>query len=128
MKIDDDGDDGISYLCQRPQGIIDDTNNTWITNGEDCKDLEPTTEIYNLLIDVYSHAKTTSSSTQGVEIAETILEKLEDSAMSDGDVELPSPDMDTYLSVMSGCVKHDNFEKIHSLFQRLKRFHHHIVK
>ena len=47
----------------------DDTNNTWITNEEDCKDLQPTTETYNLLIDVYSHAKTTSSSTQGVEIA-----------------------------------------------------------
>ena len=69
MKIDDDGDDGISYLCQRAQGIIDDTYNTWITNGEDCEDLQPTTETYNLLIDVYSHAKTTSSSTQGVEIA-----------------------------------------------------------
>ena len=38
MKIDDDGDDGISYMCQRPQCIIDDTNNTWITNGEDCED------------------------------------------------------------------------------------------
>ena len=109
MKIDNDGDSGISYLYQRAQGIIDDTNNTWITNGEDCEDLQPTTETYNLLIDAYSQAKTTSSSTQGVKIAETILEKLEDSAMSDGDVELPSPDMDTYLSVMSGCVKTRQF-------------------
>ena len=69
MKIDDNGDDGISYLCQMAQGIFDDMYNTWIMNGEDCEDLQPTSEIYNLLIDVYSHAKTTSSSTQGVEIA-----------------------------------------------------------
>lgn len=95
---DEDGNNDISYLAKRAQRIFDEMYEKWVTGGDDCEDLEPTTEIYNLLIDVYSHDDDTGTNDKGVEIAAGILEKMEDSALGEGDVELPSPDISTYLS------------------------------
>lgn len=127
---DDADDDGIPYLSLKAQSIFDEMYDTWVTNGDEYEDLEPSTEIYNLLIDVYAHARSTAhgaDKTKGIEIADSILQKMEDAARSGDDVELPLPDIDTYFSVMDGWAKHNNFEKVHSTFQRLKRYHHHVI-
>jgi len=122
---DEDGDaDGVSYLCQRAQSTFDEMFDQWVTNDDPDDDLEPTTEIYNLLIDVYARA---GSAQKGVEIADSILQKMEDAASGDVDTEVPLPDIDTFLSVMNGWARHRNLEKVHSTFERLKRYHHDVV-
>jgi len=127
LDDDDEDESGVSYLCRRAQSIFDEMFDQWVTNDDPDDDLEPTTEIYNLLIDVYAHASPSTGNTKGVEMAESILRKMEDATSGDADVEVPLPDMDTYLSVMKGWARNGNLGKAHSTFERLKRYHHGVV-
>ena len=98
-------------FCQEAQALFDKMFEEWYMNEKD--DLEPTTEIYNLLIEIYSNSKHAKDS---MKIPEQILNKMEH---GDGD-NVPSPNTETYVTIMKGWAKKSEMEKVEQSFQRLE--------
>lgn len=75
---------------------------------DDNEELEPTLEIYNLLVSIYANCGDAKS-------AETILLKMEE----DGNG-IPSPDLNTYTAIMEGYGKNKNLHKAEGIFEKLR--------
>lgn len=101
-NVSDDQD-----LCEEAQEVFDGLYETWAADEED--DLEPTTEIYNLLISVYANCG-------DLKTADGILSKMEENA-GDG---MPSTDVETYTTIMDGFGKLKNLKKAEEVFERLR--------
>ena len=101
-SVSDDAD-----LCERAQEIFDDMYENWAV--EDDEDLEPTVEIYNLLLTVYANCG-------DMKTASSILSKMEDSE-NEG---VPSADMNTHIAIMEGFGKRDNLQKAEEVLSKMR--------
>ena len=84
---------GEGGASQRAQETFDEMLQNYFT--EEIEELQPTTEIYNLLIDSYAWSSDEDQQNGG-EIAELILGKMENS--KEVDVGIANPDVNTYIS------------------------------
>jgi pentatricopeptide repeat protein len=99
---------GDGDLCQQAQATFDNMYERWFEEDDDS--LEPTVEIYNFLIYIYSNCGDLKS-------AQDILEKMEE----EGDNGIPAADADTYLGLMEGCGKSGRIDKAEEIFDRLRK-------
>jgi len=113
---------GDEESCDRAQKTFDDMYENFIT--EDDASLEPTTEIYNLLIEAYAE----SSRTNAIETAEMILKQMESSAAAETDendeseaasATMPQPDIGTYTAVLKGYANRAQPMAADAIFRRL---------
>lgn len=93
-----------SDLCRRAQEVFDSMYEEWAIREKD--DLEPTTEIYNLMLSIYA-------SSGDITTASMILSKMEN-GKQDG---MPSVDMQSYLAVMEGFSNCGKFIEAEETFK-----------
>lgn len=101
-SVSDDAD-----LCERAQEIFDGMYEKWAV--EDDEDLEPTAEIYNLLLTVYANCG-------DMKTASTILSKMEN-AENEG---VPSADMNTHIVIMEGFGMRGNLQKAEEVLTKIR--------
>jgi len=88
--------------CQKCQEVFDEMVDWYY--GEDVEELEPTTHVYNLLIQTYCAAN-------DVKMAKSILQKMEESSSTETDEEdedaimLPKPNLESYLPFLAYSPK-----------------------
>mmetsp|Transcript_17233 Transcript_17233/g.32621 ORF Transcript_17233/g.32621 Transcript_17233/m.32621 type:complete len:570 (-) Transcript_17233:28-1737(-) len=104
--VSDDTDD----LCERAQQVFDTMYENWAIN--DKEDLEPTTEIYNLLLSIYA-------SCGNFETASIILSRME----NDQDDGVPSSNIHTYIAMMEGCEQNGKIIEAEEIFQDTRTKH-----
>lgn len=115
---------GDEEACDRAQLTFDEMYENHIT--EDDASLEPTTEIYNLLIEAYAE----NSRPNAMEMAEKILDRMESSSAGetgDGDGDeseavvgtMPLPDINTYIAVLKGYANRAQPMAADATFRRL---------
>jgi len=97
-----------SDLCKSGQKVFDRMYEKWAI--DDIEDLEPTTEIYNLLIQIYANAD------KDMKLAELISKKMENGS-DDG---VPTPDVNTYIELIKGWGKFGNIRKAELAIQRME--------
>ena len=115
---------GDEEACDRAQQTFDEMYENHMT--EDDASLEPTTEIYNLLIEAYAE----SSRPNAIEMAEKILDRMESSSAGEtGDDDydeskvavgtMPLPDNNTYIAVLKGYANRAQPMAADAIFRRL---------
>jgi pentatricopeptide repeat protein len=102
---DDPGD-----LCERAQQVFDSMYENWAINERE--DLEPTTEIYNLLLSIYA-------SCRNLQTASIILSRMEN-GQQDG---VPSTNVHTYIAMMEGCEQSGKIMEAEEVFNDARRKH-----
>lgn len=95
-------------LCERAQQVFDNMYENWAINDKD--ELEPTTEIYNLLISIYASCGDLST-------ASKILSRMEHGQQD----EVPSTDVHTYISMMEGCEQSGKITEAEDFFHRASK-------
>ena len=113
---------GDEEACDRAQQTFDEMFENFFT--EDDASLEPTTEIYNLLIEAYAE----SSRPSGIEMAEKILDRMESNAAGETDADdeseaaagtMPAPDINAYIAVLKGYANRAQPMAADTIFRRL---------
>ena len=115
---------GDEEACDRAQQTFDDMYENHII--EDDASLEPTTEIYNLLIEAYAE----SSRPNAIEMAEKILDRMESSSAGETGADdydesisavgtTPLPDINTYIAVLKGYANRAQPMAADAIFRRL---------
>ena len=103
-------------LTLEAQSIFDKMFHEWYDNEKD--DLEPTTEIYNLLIDIYSNNNNNQSNYKNpMGVPEQILHRMEHGAMDN----VPKPNIETYVIIMNGWSRLGNIDKVEQTLYRLEQ-------
>ncbi len=97
---------------QEAQALFDKMFEEWYMNEKD--DLEPSNDIYNFLIDIYSNS---NSAKNPMQIPEQILQKMENG----GGDNVPTPNTNTYIVIMKGWAIAKDMAKVESTFERLQQ-------
>jgi hypothetical protein len=108
-------------LCTEAQRIFDKMFEEWYMNRKD--ELEPTVEIYNLLVAIYSNLDSKRASRNGsgrstiMKTPEQILQRMENGSADN----VPLPTTDTYISIIKGWQKANQMNRVEATLKRLEQ-------
>jgi uncharacterized protein YpbB len=93
----------------------------WYMNRKD--ELEPTVEIYNLLVAIYSNLDSKRASRNGsgrstiMKTPQQILQRMENGSADN----VPLPTTDTYISIIKGWQKANQMNRVEATLKRLEQ-------